>query len=244
MSQSDLRQARVLDLYCGQGGAAVGYWRAGFEVVGLDIKDQSKRYPFEEFIQGDAIEFLKFLVGRDGRALLHGLDLIHASPPCQRYSVAVTNANKTKHPDLIAPTRELLEETGKPYVIENVPRAPLNDPVELCGCMFGMHIEYGGVDFALYRPRLFEASFPLMTPEHGDHSLPACPVLGEGSPGWFYRKYGFGFPTGVRNELMGVPWMTQLGCSESIPPIFTEFVGVQAGALIKRMHKSDYTEAA
>ncbi len=233
---------RCLDLYCGQGGAAAGYRRAGFEVVGVDIKDQP-RYPFE-FMQGDAIGFLKWLL-TDGRPFLAGVDLIHASPPCQHYSQAVRNDNKGAHPDLIGPTRELLRETGVPYVIENVPYAPLIDPVELCGCMFDMHIEYRGIDFGLYRKRLFESSFPLLAPEHGKHQRPALPVFGHGgTPGWFYRKFGHGVPAEFQKELMDTPWMTRAGTSESIPPIFSEFTGIQARALIRRLTRSDYTEAA
>lgn len=245
VTQPEMRPARVLDLYCGQGGAAMGYSRAGFEVAGVDIKDQP-RYPFE-FIKGDAIEFLEWLTDTvTGREFLAGIDLIHASPPCQRYSAAVTHANKLKHPDLIGPTRVLLEQAGLPYVIENVPGAPLMWPVELCGCMFDMFVQHGprGEYFALRRPRLFEASFPLLVPEHSEHIAWACPVIGRGSPGWFYRKHGFGIPAARQAELMGTEWMSHAGTVESIPPIFTEFIGIQARALIRRLSKSDYTEAA
>jgi DNA (cytosine-5)-methyltransferase 1 len=219
----------------------MGYAKAGFEVIGIDIKDQP-RYPFE-FIRADAIEFLKWLL-TDGQPFLGGIDLIHASPPCQHYSQAVKNDNKDGHPDLIGPTRDLLIETGKPWIIENVPYAPLIDPIELCGCMFDMHVEYNGTDFGLYRKRLFESSFPLMAPGHATHFRPACPVFGDGSPGWFYKKHGFGIPATVAAELMGTPWMTRLATSESIPPAFSEFAGLQAAALIKQPAKSDFAQAA
>src|SRR5512146_2584663 len=105
---------RLLDLFCGAGGAAVGYHRAGFEVVGVDIRPQPN-YPFE-FIQADALDILRWdwPERRFGR-----LDAIHASPPCQTYTKA-QKLQGNDHPDLIGPTRRLLEQTGLPYVIENV----------------------------------------------------------------------------------------------------------------------------
>ena len=124
----------------------MGYSRAGFEVVGVDIAAQP-RYPFE-FIQGDAIEYVK----EHG----HEYDAIHASPPCQAY----TNAQKimrNDHPELLEPTREALNATGLPWVIENVPGAPLIEPIELCGGMFGLRT---------YRHRLFESSHALTAPAH------------------------------------------------------------------------------
>ena len=131
---------RLLDLFCGAGGAGMGYSRAGFEVVGVDIAPQ-KHYPFE-FHQADALEYLA----------QHGaeFDAIHASPPCQRYS-AITHAKRTEnnYPDLIPSTREALIKCDRPYVIENVPRAPLINPLILCGTMFDLHV---------IRHRLFEMS--------------------------------------------------------------------------------------
>jgi DNA (cytosine-5)-methyltransferase 1 len=123
---------KLLDTYCGAGGCAVGYHRAGFEVVGVDINPQP-RFPFE-FHQGDAIEYI--------REHGHEFDVIHASPPCQRFSEATPMERRDKHPDLIAPTREAMQATGKPYVIENVEnaRAELANPVKLCGTMFGLPI--------------------------------------------------------------------------------------------------------
>jgi DNA (cytosine-5)-methyltransferase 1 len=143
---------RILDLFCGAGGAGMGYHRAGFDVVGVDLAPQP-HYPFE-FSQSDALAWLDY-------PLTLGLrfDAIHASPPCQAYSAmsACRPGLADQYPDLVAPTRELLEATGLPYVIENVPRAPLRDPVTLCGHMFGL---------PLYRHRLFEANFPIDQPEH------------------------------------------------------------------------------
>jgi DNA (cytosine-5)-methyltransferase 1 len=124
---------RLLDLFCCAGGAAMGYHHAGFDVWGVDIKPQP-RYPFK-FTQKNALD----------RSYLHPMwitanfDAVHASPPCQRFSdLAKRNGNAADWPDLVAPTRELLRETGLPYVIENVEGAPLEEPTMLCGTMFRM----------------------------------------------------------------------------------------------------------
>lgn len=140
-SSREPRKPRLLDLFCGAGGSAVGYARAGFEVVGVDLKSQP-RYPFE-FHQADAMTYP-----------LDGFDAIHASPPCQAYSVA-QKLQGNLHPDLIGPTRFRLTESGKPYVIENVVGAPLLKPTLLQGTMFGLRTE---------RKRLFETSFLLPMP--------------------------------------------------------------------------------
>lgn len=139
---------RLLDLFCGAGGCSVGYHRAGFEVVGVD-HHKMPRYPYE-FHQSDALEFL----AAHGREF----DAVHASPPCQKYC-ALRHLAKKDHPDLIPQTRALLRETGLPYVIENVPGAPLLSPVMLCGTMFGLRTDCGA---ELRRHRLFETNWPLM----------------------------------------------------------------------------------
>src|SRR3990172_8007103 len=157
---------KLLDLLCGAGGAAMGYHRAGFdEIVGVDFKPQ-KHYPFT-FVQADALEY----VAAHGREF----DAIHASPPCQRYS------NMTKrwgiginHPNLIGPVRERLQEIGIPYVIENVKGAPLENPVMLCGSMFGR----GASEYGLRRHRYFEASFTLWAPASCAHIRQALRIYG------------------------------------------------------------------
>lgn len=142
---------KLLDLFCGAGGAAMGYFRAGFtEIVGIDIKPQP-RYPFT-FIQGDALQPpVDFSV----------FDLIHASPPCQGYSIMRNLPwlrNKT-YPLLIEPTREMLRASGKPWVIENVMGAKL-DGNWLCGRMFGR---------PFYRHRYFESNWFWLAPSHPPH---------------------------------------------------------------------------
>lgn len=202
-----MTRPRLLDLYCCQGGAGMGYHRAGFDVVGVDI-DPQPRYPFE-FVQGDAIEYLK----RNGSYY----DAVHASPPCQAH----TNAQKimgNEHPELIEPTRNVLLELGIPYVIENVPGAPVLDPVELCGAMFGL---------GTYRHRLFETNFQVRVPAHPEHlsrttKMGRKPVDGE-------MMHIVGNFSGVEKakQAMGIDWMNRDGLRESIPPAYAEYIGKQ-----------------
>jgi DNA (cytosine-5)-methyltransferase 1 len=140
------------------GGCSVGYARAGFDVVGVDLKPQ-KNYPFE-FVQADALQYLAD----------HGqeFDAIHASPPCQHYSAATRDVNRENHPDLVAECRELLERSGKPWVIENVMGAPLSGfSAVMCGSMFGMKVR---------RHRLFETSFLMLSPPCNHAAQPRGPV--------------------------------------------------------------------
>ena len=149
-----MSRPRLLDLFCGAGGAAMGYHRAGFEVVGVDIAPQ-KRYPFE-FHQGDALEFIA--------AHGHEFDAIHASPPCQAYAnVTRWTGRQSDHPDLAGPTRGALDATGLPWVIENVVGAPIRPDIVLCGTQFRIPI---------IRHRWFELSFPYFG------LMPACRHLG------------------------------------------------------------------
>lgn len=215
---------RILDLYSCAGGAAMGYHLAGFDVVGVDVKPQP-RYPFE-FHQADALEYL--------HDHWQEFDAIHASPPCQAYSIT-QHAHDVEHPDLLEPTREALMRTGLPYVIENVPGAPLLQPVTLCGTEFGLRAEdVDGVSLALRRHRLFESNVWLMgaggcirddtqvagsytgsrhrKPEHRDN--PA-------------RRGGYTPAVSVRARLLGIDWMNEHELAQAIPPAFTEFVGRQ-----------------
>ena len=128
---------RLLDLFCGAGGAAMGYRRAGFEVVGVDIEPQP-RYPFE-FHQWDAMELLAWHVHHAGRGWPFGsFDAIHASPPCQLFSEGAPGRKRADHPDLLTPVRECLKAIGLPYVIENVATAPMPTSILLCGATFGL----------------------------------------------------------------------------------------------------------
>jgi DNA (cytosine-5)-methyltransferase 1 len=208
---------RLLDLFCCAGGAAVGYHRAGFDVVGVDI-DPQPNYPFE-FIQADALTL--------DDAFLRSFDAIHASPPCQSYSdLAKRNKNAHKWPRLVEPVREMLEDTGLPYIIENVEGAPLIDPVILCGTMFP--------ELRVIRHRLFEANFPLSVPAHGRHPLVFTHDKRKGHYGLLDQDTAFVQVTGGGNcsvanakDAMGIDWMTKNELNESIPPAYTEFLGRQ-----------------
>jgi DNA (cytosine-5)-methyltransferase 1 len=210
---------RLLDLFCGVGGAGMGYHRAGFDVTGVDIKPQ-KRYPFR-FIQADALEYC-----RDHG---HEYDAIHASPPCQAFSAMKSLHNAKKHEDLVTPLRPILEAVGKPYVMENVPGAPLVNPVIMCGSMFALRSDRG----YLQRHRLFEINvlgdgsrdlFFLLPPCH--HKGLAIGVYGHGQAGHLGQKMRTAKAAEAR-QLMGMDWSHRDGMSQAIPPAYTEFIGKQ-----------------
>jgi DNA (cytosine-5)-methyltransferase 1 len=205
---------RLLDLYCGAGGASMGYHRAGFEVYGVDI-DPQPNYPFA-FIQADALAFLEFP--------LIGFDAIHASPPCQRFS-NMTNCRPglaQEYDDFISATREGLRRTGLPYVIENVPGSPLINPVILCGQQFGLE---------LYRHRLFEANFAMMNLDHRQHEMPASKA-GHWKPGTVMSVAGHVSPIAKAREVMGIDWTTREELAEAIPPAYTEYIGIYLHAAV------------
>lgn len=210
---------RLLDIFCGAGGCSVGYARAGFEVVGVDIQPQPN-YPFD-LVRDDALFILtRLLEGRviGGGYVLGNFDAIHASPPCQ----AFTKARKLQgndHPDLVAASRELLQQTGLPYVIENVKGAPLIDPVVLEGQMFeGLNV---------HRPRLFETNWPLEVPA----LIPPPPRQTKmGRPprdGEAIQVVGHFSDVPAGRRAMGIGWMTQGELAQAIPPAYTEFIGKQ-----------------
>ena len=203
---------RLLDLYSGAGGCSVGYHRVGFDVVGVDINPQP-HYPFE-FHQADALEYLQ--------AHWPDFDAIHASPPCQAYSVAAQserNAGKD-YPDLLAPTREALIATDVPWVIENVPGAPMRADYKFCGCQFALDLR---------RVRWFEVSWPvtyaLMPP--CNHPYPVPSVVGHGTPSWVQHKLGYNPTIHDYRRAMGIDWMNRNELSQAIPPSYTEFIGRQ-----------------
>jgi DNA (cytosine-5)-methyltransferase 1 len=218
----------LLDLFCGAGGAAMGYHRAGFDVVGVDIKPQP-RYPFE-FIQADALAGLTvltmggYLLTGPNAYLLSDFAAIHASPPCQAYSAMRNNWNARKdHPDLLPSTRVLLAETGLPYVIENVPGAPMAPLIIMCGSAFGLGIP----GYQLRRHRWFEPSAGLwfMSPPC-QHSGPVIGIYGDHGRD-HRRKEGFGryFTLAERKQAMGIDWMTRDELDQAIPPAYTEHIG-------------------
>lgn len=219
---------RLLDLFCGAGGAAMGYRRAGFDILGVDIKPQP-RYPFP-FVQADAIEFLEEYVSTRG-GLYDQFDAVHASPPCPRYStITRVHGRQDEHPDLIGPTRELLRETGLHYVIENVMGAPLVEPVKLCGSSLRLGaVCRDGKYRQLRRHRLFETTFPVLVPPCSHNGEPVG-VYGNG--GGQQKTVWSGGPNrgymatkAEAEEALGIDWMIKRELSDSIPPAYTEFIG-------------------
>lgn len=209
---------KLLDLFCSAGGAGAGYARAGFEVTGVDI-DPQPRYPYR-FVQADALEYL--------REHGHEYDAIHASPPCQRYSRLAHMPGRREqiladYPDLVGPVRELLQATGKPYIIENVPDAPLRDPITLCGAMFpGLRV---------FKHRGFEVNFPVPQPTHPKHPGTVKPkgtgakmALWVNTPGAWVTVAGHLFSLPVGRAAMGIDWMNRHELAEAIPPAFTRYI--------------------
>ncbi len=199
---------RLLDLFCGAGGAAVGYHRVGLEVVGVDIVPQ-RHYPFE-FHQADAFEYL----AEHGREF----DAIHASPPCQIYTKAAKQwrLGGKKYPDLISQTRVALSRTGRPYIIENVPGAPLINPVILNGPLFGLLV---------HRVRLFECSFgiPLiLLPRYGRPVKMGRPIVRSTD---IIQPVGHFSGVEHARQVMDIDWMSGHELAQAIPPAYTEFIG-------------------
>lgn len=220
---------RLLDLFCCAGGAGAGYARAGFEVVGVD-KDPQPNYPFW-FVQMDALDFLRTNLRRGGLSF----DAIHASPPCQhftKYRNAVKDITE-RYEDLLQPTQALLQETGLPYVIENVEGAPLHDPVTLCGSMFDLDVQ---------RHRWFESNVALQ-----NHPWPCRHKIWSG--GRFKASTGrkpnsrrtieigsWDEPLERQKQAMGVDWnLTVRELSQAIPPSYTEFIGKQLIEQLERV---------
>ncbi len=215
---------RLLDLYCKAGGASKGYADAGFEVTGIDIKKQ-KRYPFT-FIQADCLEILQDL------DYLRTFDVIAASPPCQTHSrtqhLRNAQGKSTDKVDLIPQTREALIASGKPYVIENVPGAPLIKPVQFCGSSFGLKVR---------RHRLFESNLELTGSvcKHKEQGKPigVYGAMNDTAQGLDKTtgKYVIGGSTAKTieqaREAMGIDWMIWGELVEAIPPVYTHTIGKQ-----------------
>jgi DNA (cytosine-5)-methyltransferase 1 len=209
---------KLLDLFCCEGGAGQGYRRAGFDIVGVDIAPQPANP--HEFVQADALDYL--------RRHASEFDAIHASPPCQAFSVATKAWNgrikRAEHVNLIPPVRDLLRAWGGPYVIENVPGAPLVNPLQLCGSSFGL---------AVQRHRLFETNFALMAPPCAHHLQAERKYPPTRSDRTELARVVSVFGAGggrAKNaalwaEAMGIDWMTKHGLAQAIPPAYTEHIG-------------------
>ena len=203
-----MAKPRLLDLFCGAGGCSVGYARAGFEVIGVDIEPQP-HYPFE-FHQADAMVFP-----------LDGFDVIHASPPCQ----AFTNQGKISgknHPNLIIPVRQRIRHLH--YIIENVEGAPLLSPIRLCGSMFGLGVR---------RHRKFESSIPLVVDLSCHHKNQEIRAYYGAWGREAFRAKKPGNKDTLRGTVerapldMGIDWMVWKELCQAIPPAYTEYLGKQ-----------------
>lgn len=208
----DTSRPRLLDLFCCAGGAAMGYHRAGFEVVGVDI-DPQPNYPFE-FVQADALQYLAE----------HDLqfDAIHASPPCQSFTAYRRKGHGVGdgYLNLIPQTRELLEDLDIPWAIENVAGAPLADPVRYCGSSFGLDVR---------RHRFFESNVQLSAPAC-DHSWQTPRFKQATNRTNLRRTVEVGvwrIPLDVQQRAMGIDWTTLRELSEAIPPAYTQHIGEQ-----------------
>jgi DNA (cytosine-5)-methyltransferase 1 len=213
-----VKQWRALDLFCGAGGATKGLQKAGFHVTGVDIKRQP-RYCGDQFVQAN-VQLLPLNLAT--------FDFIWSSPPCQRYSYALNciPGRRNAHPDLIASTRALVEASCLPFVIENVPGAPLLAPITLCGLVFP--------ELNVKRHRLFESNLILESKGCGDHTRDYYVIFGREC-----RNRRHGSSAGRKNKLdvgkqaMGIDWMTRGELSESIPPAYSEFLGKQVIAYLE-----------
>jgi DNA (cytosine-5)-methyltransferase 1 len=225
----------LLDLFCGAGGAAMGYHRAGFDVLGVDRVAQP-RYPFA-FVQADAITYP-----------LDGFDVIHASPPCQAHSSIGRQARgrdaDLEHPDLIPATRERLVASGLLYVIENVVGAPLHDPALICGSSVGLDVR---------RHRLFETNWTLFVPPcaHGwqtprfisldqRRGLKSVVPVGGGqihkaAVVGVHGHINYRGERELREAAMGIDWMNPYELTQAIPPAYTELIGHQLRAALERV---------
>jgi len=207
---------KLLDLFCGAGGASAGYAAAGFEVHGVDLK-HGKRYPYT-YVRADVLDVLR------DKNYLDQFDVIHASPPCQTHSITqhLRNAQgkTTSKLDLIPETRSALIECGKPYIIENVPGSPLINPIQLCGSSFGLKVR---------RHRLFESNMALIGS--------ICDHKSQGRPIGVYGSLNDEIPKGGKTaatidearNAMGISWAIWTELVEAIPPAYTKYLGGQLG---------------
>lgn len=202
---------RLLDLFCGAGGASVGYWQAGFQVIGVDIKPQ-RRYPFQ-FVQADAMDFD-----------LRKFDAIHASPPCQDHSNL-----KSRHGDhgtgwMLEAMLERLSALDVPWVVENVSTAKNRADFLLCGEMFGLRT-------IRHRRFTLNPMLPILLsePYHAPHRRrtdKSHSRAGVGLADVNLSVTGHVSPA-MGPAALGIDWMTGRELSQAIPPAYTRFIGEQ-----------------
>jgi DNA (cytosine-5)-methyltransferase 1 len=191
----------LLDLFCGIGGAGMGYYKAGFDILGVDHRPMLE-YPFP-FIRMDAMEFM------EQEFQYHDIKAIHASPPCKKFSTLSKSLGYDSHLDLLTPTREWLQSDavgeGVLWIIENVPGAPMRNAVILCGSMFNLRIERG----YLQRHRLFESNIRIVVPGPCNHEGQAIGVYGNGRGGGALRERTASAQEA--RDLMGIDWARWIG---------------------------------
>lgn len=218
-NSTETKKYKILDLFCCSGGAGQGYMDSGFEVTGIDIKNVTN-YP-GKFIQAPALFYLR----RNG----HLYDAIHASPPCQKYSKSTAQFRKQgkQYADLIDKTRKILKLTGKPFIIENVPSAPIRADIKLCGSMFNLKV---------LKERFFEIENCFIMQIGIPHKIDSvrngdfAQVVGKGQKkgqnkldkpfkfdGPFIEQWKFA---------MGIDWMNKAEqLAEAMPPAYTNYIG-------------------
>lgn len=211
-SGGGVSKPRLLDLFCGGGGATRGYQLAGFHVTGVDLNPQP-HYVGDEFHQADALTFP-----------LEGFDAAHASPPCQDHM----RNGPAKHGTgwMLDATRQRLEELSLPWVLENVPGAKIRADFAICGCQVGL---------ALRRLRYFETNWwtlrALAVP--CAHYGPVVSVVGHGTPTWVRLRLGYNPTIKQYREAMGIDWMNRDELSQAIPPAYTELIGAELLAIVQ-----------
>jgi DNA (cytosine-5)-methyltransferase 1 len=217
-----------VDFYSKAGGMARGLQQAGWYVIGVD-KDPQPRYAGDEFVQGDALELLA------DKGFRAQADAFHASAPCQFASPSTLSQRMAgaEYPQLIGPTRDLLEAQGRPWMMENVPAAPLRPDYVLCGCHFGLGIPGRGLQ--LRRVRHFETSWGgpgLIRPhKHWGYSISIC---GHGTPAWMRKRTGHVRVADWR-AVMGIDWMTREELTEALPVAYGAFMGQEMLAQLQKV---------
>ncbi len=211
-----IRKHRVVDLFGGSGGSGMGWYRAGFDVTVVDHRPQPRIPSVLKFVQTDAMTFP-----------LDEFDILYAGPPCQRYCAMTPAGARENHPDLIEAVRERFVKTGKPFVIENVPGAPLKNWFQLCGTMFGLP--------GLRRHRKFETNFhvfPEAQCDHGKYKKQYRSLSHDGRASgalsrWVgvYGECNFRGEFPLRCHAMGIDWMINRELTQAIPPAYTEWIG-------------------
>jgi len=231
-----MKRKIIIDLGCKAGGASKGYANAGFDVIGVDTEAQPN-YPYR-FIQRDALYFLRVMLA-GGTVDWVGPGIIsayHASMPCQLFSHGTVAQDSSKYVDLVTPIRPLLQATGLPYIMENVKRAPLIDPITICGASFGLEAKDEEGPLVLRRHRLFESNVGFIVPpcacreyQRNGYKIAGCYGGARRTryEAEHIRHGGYVPPRPILDDLMGINWMTEAELFQAVPPSYTWALGLQ-----------------